>query len=106
MLDQLPRIAFPSRRRFGADVDEIPRVVVARPEHVVFRVVQQRQELVEEAALAFGGELVIEAPEAAAQDGAPVVHVLARRHPVGQGGRAVSEACRFRARCKRCFFSG
>lgn len=59
MLDQLPRIAFSPGRGFGADVDEIPGVVVAVAEHLALRIVQERQKLVEEALLAFGGELVI-----------------------------------------------
>ncbi len=84
MLDELLSVTLASCRGLGADVDEIPGLVVAAgAEHVALGVVQERQELVEEAALALGGQLVLQAPQAAAQDGAPVVHVLARRHPVG-----------------------
>ncbi len=94
MLDQLLSVPLSSRRGLGADVDEIPgQVVAAGAEHVALGVVQERQELVEEAALALGGELVLQAPEAAAQDGAPVVHVLARRHPVGSPGVGGGQSC-------------
>ena len=48
---------------------------------VVFGVVQQRKELAEIAGLAFGGELVVEAPHAAAHDSPPVVHILSGGHP-------------------------
>jgi len=87
ILDQLPRIPLPPRGCFRADVHEIPRLVVALGEHVVLGVVQQRQEFVEEALFAFGGELVVEAPQAAAENGAPVVHVFARWHPRFEGGQ-------------------
>jgi hypothetical protein len=48
----------------------------------VFRVVQEREELLVETGLAFRGQLVPEAPHAGPEDGPEIVHVLARRHPV------------------------
>ena len=59
MLDQFPRIALAPRRGPGADVDEIPGFDVALSEDVALRVVQEWQEFVEEAFLAFGGEFVV-----------------------------------------------
>lgn len=44
---------------------------------------EQRQEFAVKASLSFTGELIIEAPKPGAEDGPPVVHVLARRHPAG-----------------------
>ncbi len=81
ILNQFPRVALSPRRRFGADVYQIPRIVVAVAEDVVLGAVQQGQEFLKEALLGFGRELVFQAPEAAAQDGAPVVHGFAGGHP-------------------------
>ena len=46
---------------------------------------QQGQELVEEAFLAFFGELPAEAKHAAPEHGAEIVHVLVWGHPVARG---------------------
>ena len=51
----------------------------------MFGVVQQGEELVEEALLAFLGELPVEAEHAAPEQGAEIVHVLVRGHPVSRG---------------------
>lgn len=56
-------------------------IVVSGSHYLGFGVVQQRQELVEEAVLAFGREEEVQAPHAAAEDGEVVVHVVAWRHP-------------------------
>lgn len=86
VLDQTFRVAFPPRGRLRADVDEVPGVVVVFAEDVVFGVVQQGQELVEEALLALLGELPVEADHAAPEHGAEVVHVFVRGHPVSSRG--------------------
>jgi len=54
MLNQLPRISLASSRRFATKVDEVVGVVVSLGHHVVLSVVQEREELVEEALPAFG----------------------------------------------------
>ena len=82
MLDEAFRIASAPGFRFRADVDEVPGVVVVLAENVVFGVVQQGEELVEEALLALLGELPVEAEHAAPEHGAEVVHVFVRGHPV------------------------
>ncbi len=82
MLDDAFRIASAPGFRFRADVDEVPGVVVVLAEDVVFGVVQQGEELVEEALLALLGELPVEAEHAAPEHGAEVVHVFVRGHPV------------------------
>lgn len=51
-------------------------------EDVLFGVVQEGEELVEEAPLAFFGEFPVEAEHAAPEHGAEVVHVFVRGHPV------------------------
>lgn len=53
-------------------------------------VVQQGQEFVEEALLAFLGELPVEAEHAAPEHGAEVVHVFVRGHPVSRGSGLVN----------------
>ena len=88
IFDQTFRIPFAPRARFRADVDEVPGVdVVVFAEDVVFGVVQQGQELVEEALFALLGEFPVEADHAAPEHGAEVVHVFVRGHPVSRGFR-------------------
>ena len=82
ILNQGFRIAFSPRARLRADIDKIPGVVVVAAEDAVFGVVQKGQELVEEALLAFFGELPVEAVHAAPEHSAEVVHAFLRRHPV------------------------
>ena len=85
VLDQILRVPFAPGSRFRADVDEVPGVGVVPAEDVVFGVVQQGEELVEEALLALLGEFPVEAEHAAPEHGAEVVHVLVRGHPVSRG---------------------
>lgn len=59
---------------------------------MVFGVVQQGEELVEEALLALFGELPVEAEHAAPEQGAEIVHVFVRGHPVFLEAR-VSSLC-------------
>ena len=82
ILDQTLRVPFPPRARLRANVDEVPGIGVVAAEDVVFGVVQQGEELVEEALLAFLGEFPVEAEHAAPEHGAEVVHVFVRGHPV------------------------
>ena len=82
VLDQTLRVPFPPRPRFRANVDEVPGIGVVSAEDVVLGVVQQGEELVEEALLAFLGEFPVEAEHAAPEHGAEIVHVLVRGHPV------------------------
>jgi hypothetical protein len=82
MLDQLPRISLSARRRLAAQVDEIVGVVVSLAHHVVLGVVEDGEELFEETLLAFAGELVVESPEAAAEDGPEAVDVCSRWKPI------------------------
>ena len=82
ILNQGFRIPFASRARFRANVDEIPGVVVVFAEDVMFGVMQQGEELVEKALLAFFGELPVETVHAAPEHGAEVVHVFVWGHPV------------------------
>ena len=75
-------VAFATGARSRANVDEVPGVVVILAEDVVFGVMQQREELVEEALLTFFGEFPIKAVHAAPEHGAEVVHVFVGGHPV------------------------
>ncbi len=65
----------------GAEVDQVPGVVVTVAEHGGLGVVQQGQDLLEEARFALGGEAEVEPPDAAAEDGPPAVEVLAGWDP-------------------------
>ena len=87
ILDQTLRIPFAPGPRFRANVDEVPGVGVVFAEDVVFGVVQQGEELVEEAPLALFGEFPVEAEHAAPEHGAEVVHVFVRWHPVSLRAR-------------------
>ena len=80
-------VPFAPRARSCANVNEVPGVVVVGAEDVVFGVVQQGEELVEETLLAFFGELPVEAVHAAPEHGAEIVHVLLGGHPVSLEGR-------------------
>lgn len=84
VLNQTSRVPFSPRAGLRANVDEVPGVVVVLAEDLAFGVVQQGEEIVEEALLAFFGELPIERVHAAPEHGAEVVHVLLRGHPVSQ----------------------
>ncbi len=95
MLDEALRVASAPGPRFRADVDEVPGVAVVPAEDVVLGVVQQGEELVEEALLALLGELPVEAEHAAPEHGAEVVHVLVRGHPVFTSKARVSRLARF-----------
>ena len=81
-LNQTFRIPLPPRAGLRANVDEIPRIGVVFAEDVLFGVVQEGEELVEEAPLAFFGELPVEAEHAAPEHGAEIVHVFVGGHPV------------------------
>ena len=85
VLDQMLRVPFAPGSRLRADVDEVPGVGVVPAEDVVLGVVQQGEELVEEAFLALLGEFPVEAEHAAPEHGAEIVHVLVRGHPVSRG---------------------
>ena len=83
VLYQRLSVAFALLTGSRAEVDEVVAFGVSLAEHVTFRVVQQREELGEEAFAAFGGELVIHPPETAAEQGAPVLDVFSRGEPGG-----------------------
>jgi len=68
-LNQLSRIPLPPRTRFTAQVHEIIRIVVAITHDIMFGIVQQGHEFIEESVAAFGGELVVESPHARAEGG-------------------------------------
>lgn len=80
--DEFSSIPFASCGFLSADVHEVPGLVVAVSHDAGLGMVQQGQELVEEALLTFGGELVLQAPHSRPEDGEEVVHVVAGRHPV------------------------
>ena len=82
MLDQLPRISLSTRRRLAAQVDEIVGIVVSLTHYVLLGVVQEREELLEEALLAFDRELVVESPEATAEYGPEAIDVCSGWEPV------------------------
>ena len=82
VLNQTSRVAFSPRAGSRTNVDEVPGVIVLFAKDVVFGVVQQGEEFVEEALLAFFGELPVEGVHAAPELGAEIVHVLLRGHPV------------------------
>ena len=54
MLDELARVALTTSSRTSAKVHEVPSLKLAVAEGGVHRVVEERKELVEETALAFG----------------------------------------------------
>ena len=82
MLDQLPRIPLSTRRRLAAQVNEVVGVVVSLAHHVLLGVVEEREELFEEALLAFGRELVVESPEAATENGPEAIDVCSGWKPI------------------------
>jgi hypothetical protein len=84
VLDQLASVSFATGFGARAQVDQVPRVVVAVAQHGFLDVVQLQQELVEEALAALARELVVQAPHAAADHRPESVHVFTRRHPVQQ----------------------
>jgi hypothetical protein len=59
MLNELAGMAFAAGAGFSAQVDEVPGFVFAGAEGGVHGVVEEGQEFIEEAALAFGGEAVV-----------------------------------------------
>lgn len=82
MLNQLLRIALAPRTRLATKVHEVVRIVVTITHHVVLGVMQEWQELVVKASLAFPRKLVPQSPHATAEDSPEIIHVLPRRHPV------------------------
>ena len=56
-------------------------------------VVQEGEELVEEALLALLGQLPVEAEHAAPEQGAEIVHVSVRGHPVFLEGAVLVRLC-------------
>lgn len=79
---QQPRGVPPALRvGLGAEVDQVPGVVVAVAEDGGLGVVEQRQDLLEEARFALGREPEVELPDAAPEDRPPSVEVLAGRDP-------------------------
>ena len=82
MLNQTLRVPLAARTGLRADVHEVPGVFVIGTEDLVLGVVQEGDELVEEALPAFLGELPVEAVDAAPEHGAEVVHVFLGGHPV------------------------
>lgn len=60
-------------------------MIVVFAEDVVFGVMQQGEELVEEAFFAFFGEFPVEAKHAAPEHGAEIVHIFVRGHPISRG---------------------
>jgi len=58
MFDQLFRISFTPRTRLATKINEVIGVVVSLSHDIVLSVVQERQELIVEASLAFTRELV------------------------------------------------
>ena len=92
MLDQRLGVSFAPRPRFRANVDEIPGVGVVSAEDVAFGVVQQGEKFIEEALLAFLGELPVEAKHTTPQHSAKVIHILVWGHPNFLEGVRVSVA--------------
>ena len=86
MLDERLGVPFAPRPRFRANVDEIPGVGVVFAEDVAFGVVQQGEKFIEEALLAFLGELPVEAKHTTPQHSTKVIHILVRGHPVFSRG--------------------
>jgi hypothetical protein len=82
ILNELSGVPLATGFRTGAQVDEVPGVVVALAQNGFLDVVQDGQEFSEETLATFAGQLVLEAPHAAADHGPEAVHILARRHPV------------------------
>jgi len=82
MFNERFRIAFTSGSCLGADVDEIPRIVVILAENCLLSVVQEGQEFVKETLLALIRQFPLQAQHAAPKHRAEIIHVLAGRHPV------------------------
>jgi len=80
--DELACVASTASIGLGANVTEVPAVVVALSHDLLPRVVQRRNELCEETASGFRGQKVPEAPGAAPERRPPVVVELAWRCPV------------------------
>lgn len=93
ILDEFACVALAARGHLGAEVHEIPGVVVTGAHDLMLGVVQEGEELVEEAGFAFAREFVVKAPETTAEDGQVVVHVLAGWHPVMK--RSATEFMRY-----------
>lgn len=81
IFDDLPGIPFASARRAGADIDQVPALLVPLSHDLKLCIMQKREELVEEALAAFLRELVVETPQAGTEDREPIVHVVTRWHP-------------------------
>jgi hypothetical protein len=81
ILQQPRRVPAALRVGFGAQVHEVPGLVVAVAEHLGLGVVQQRHDLAEQPLLALGRQLEVEPPRAAAQLRPPAVEVFAGWDP-------------------------
>lgn len=90
ILNQLPSVSPTPRLRLSTDIIEIPRIGIPLPENLLFAVVQQGQELIEEAGPAFLGQFPAQTPHAASQDGEPVIDILARGQPKGHAVEVVA----------------
>jgi hypothetical protein len=64
LLDKFTGISFATGTRFRAEVDEIVGVVVTLAHYVLLGVVEEWEELGEEASSSFGRELVVKPPHA------------------------------------------
>lgn len=84
MLDQGAAVALALLARPRAEVDEVVTLAVAGAEHVALGVVEQGQELGEEALAALSRQLVVHSPQAAAEERAPIFDVAAGREPGGE----------------------
>jgi hypothetical protein len=82
VIDELSSVAFAASSGTGPNVNQVPGILVAGAEHADFGVVEEGQKFGEETFLAFGAELIVQAPHAAAADCQDVVHVISRWHPV------------------------
>lgn len=76
MRNQLPRISFAPGTRFGSEVDEIVRIGISFPHHLMLSSMKQREELREEPSSSLGGELVVQSPQPTTEEGQPIVHVF------------------------------
>jgi len=58
MLDQLPRIPFPSRTRLSTQIHKVIGIIITMTKRLMFSIVKEWHEFFVEALVAFGGELV------------------------------------------------
>ena len=69
MFNELAGVALSTTTGPGAYVNEVPGLELSLTERSMHCVVEERQEFIEETALAFGGEAVVEAPHTRAEYG-------------------------------------